>query len=471
MKHYIAIARIAKKSGRALRGTLAAAFIILVFACDDFVGVDPPDAQLNTADVFQEKATANAAMSDIYAKMRDAGVITGTSSGISFLMGIYTDELDYYSAAQSGTADFYNNALQAAGSEVKALWDNSYSQVYAANAMIEGVRGSTALAQQDRNQLTGEALFVRALLHSYLAGLFGEVPYIETTDYRDNSRDGKLPVGQVYQKCIADLQQAVGLLPEAYVVADRTRPNRYAAQALLARVALYAGDYALASDQASAILNHTALYAFQDDLQLTFRKESPSIIWQLSPGFEGANTLEAATFIFTESPPPLAALSQGLMEAFPLGDLRKQHWTAPVSDGAVTWYYPAKYKTVYSAAPVEHSVVLRLGELYLVRAEARARAGELIGAAEDINRVRIAAGLLPTTAATPAALLSEILLQRRLELFTEFGHRFFDLKRFGNIDGALTPVKPGWDSNDARLPIPQSELNLNPALAPQNPGY
>ncbi|MNE93570.1 SusD family protein [compost metagenome] len=58
-----------------------------------------------------------------------------------------------------------------------------------------------------------------------------------------------------------------------------------------------------------------------------------------------------------------------------------------------------------------------------------------------------------------------------MELFTEFGHRFFDLKRFNKIQSVLTAVKTGWDTHDALFPIPQVELNLNGNLKPQNTGY
>ena len=61
--------------------------------------------------------------------------------------------------------------------------------------------------------------------------------------------------------------------------------------------------------------------------------------------------------------------------------------------------------------------------------------------------------------------------QRRLELFTEFGHRFFDLKRTNQLDVILPTTKPGWNTTDQLWPLPELELNANPNLEPQNPGY
>ena len=68
-------------------------------------------------------------------------------------------------------------------------------------------------------------------------------------------------------------------------------------------------------------------------------------------------------------------------------------------------------------------------------------------------------------------ILGAILKERRVELFTEEPHRFFDLKRANALDAALAPVKAGWDPTEQVLPLPESELTLNPNLNPQNPGY
>jgi hypothetical protein len=439
-------------------------------SCDDFLEVAPPNSQLYSGNVFEEKTTANAAMADIYSKMRDAGMLTGYSSGISHLMAIYTDEMQYYGTAEDDAQLFYNNSLLPSGYGITSWWNDSYNQVFAANALILGVENAASLSSSDKSQLKGEALFVRSIVHFYLTNLYGHIPYITTTEYIQNSHATKLPPGEVYALCMDDLQEAIALLPSDYVTAERTRPNKFAAQALLARVALYAGNNALAINAASAVLENTALYPGPGNVETMFLKESLSTIWQFSPGFDGSNTIEATTFIFEFGPPYISALSNDLVNAFPEGDLRRQYWINEVSDGETTWYHPYKYKVIYAMPASEYSVILRLGELYLIRAEARARTGDLEGAKEDVNRISNTAGSPNTTAATQEEILLEILEQRRLELFSEFGHRFFDLKRFGKLNEVLSP-KPGWDTNDALLPLPENELLLNPSLAPQNPGY
>ncbi|MGX7666075.1 RagB/SusD family nutrient uptake outer membrane protein [Flavobacterium pedocola] len=450
----------------------AIAILTILFSCEEFVEVELPNSQLTTETVFEDEVTANAAMVSIYAKMRDAGLLTGSASGLSHLLGNYTDEFVFYGNSQNGAVAFYNNALIASNPDVKQFWNNTYNQVYCANSVIEGVENSTALSQNVKDQLKGEALFVRAMLHFYLVNLYGDIPYITTTDYRENSRVTKTPINEVYAKLIEDLQAAIMLLPEDYPTPERVRPNKYAAHALLARVYLYTENWEAAKNEATTVLEHTGLYVWENNLDEVFLKESNTTIWQFAPSGNGGNTQEGATFIFTSGPPPLSGLTQNFIDAFEPLDQRKTNWVNAVTDGVTTWYHPYKYKQRNnSAGSLEYSVVLRLAELYLIRAEAYARLGDLEAAKTDLNKIRTTAGLPNTTASTQQEILDAILKERRVELFTEFGHRFFDLKRFGKLNEVLLLVKAGWSTHDALFPIPESELLLNPNLSPQNPGY
>jgi hypothetical protein len=443
----------------------------LLNSCDSFVEVDLPNSQLTSPAVFEDKATANAAMVDIYNKIRDNGLLTGTSSGISNQLGNYTDELVCYGSTASVSIDFYNNALVATNSNISAVWNSSYYQIYCANSVLEGVKNAVALPAPDRDQLSGEALFVRGLIHFYLVNLFGDIPYITSTDYQQNSAPKRIPQTEVYDKIKTDLVQAIALLPEAYISTEKVRPNKYAAIALLARVNLYSGNWAEAVANTTQVINNTALYKWTS-LDKVFLKNSTTTIWQLMPAVKGKNTFEGETFIFTAGPPPLTALSPGLMSAFSAGDLRKNWWTKAVTNGTTTWYHAYKYNQYQNTTTsLEYSIVLRLAEQYLIRAEAKAHLNDATGAAQDLNAVRNQAGLGNTTATTTEELLEAILRERRLEFFTEFGHRFFDLKRTNKLDITLSGVKLGWDAKDQLWPIPATELLVNPNLQPQNLGY
>ncbi len=67
--------------------------------------------------------------------------------------------------------------------------------------------------------------------------------------------------------------------------------------------------------------------------------------------------------------------------------------------------------------------------------------------------------------------MAAILHERQVELFTELGHRWLDLKRTGMADTVLAPLKPQWNTNAQLYPIPASDLLIDPNLRPQNPGY
>lgn len=445
-------------------------FCVCLLGCDDFTAVDLPNSQLTSGSVFEDRATANAAVVALYADLRDSGMLTGKVNGLSSQLGLYADEMDYYGVGSA--IQFYNNSLLPSGSEINDLWNSGYSQIYAANSVIEGVGNSRSLETADKNQFTGEALFVRAIVHFYLVNLYGAVPFVATTDYNVNRTVRRMEEATVYGLIKADLEQAVALLPAEYVGAERVRPNKYAAQALLARVNLYRGDWAEAADTASAVLNQTSVYAMENNIDLVFLKESTATIWQFGPAQFGYNTDEAQSFVFFTGPPPSLALRNSLMAAFEAGDLRKSSWTKAVTDGTDTWYHVNKYREPLPVgASVEYSIVLRLSEQYLIRAEARAKQGELSGAKEDLNVVRHAAGLPDTDANTGTAIVTAVLAERQVEFFTEYGHRFFDLKRSNLLDSVLPLVKSGWDGTDRLLPIPQQELLRNPNLGVQNPGY
>lgn len=449
---------------------LTAAF--LVISCDSFVEVPMPKSQLSNPDVFNNYASADAALTDIYSKMRDNGPLTGTAYGLSYQLGNYADELICYSTVGDPALPFFNNSLLASNTSISDIWNNSYSQIYAANSVIEGADKSTGLTEVQKNDLKGEALFIRSLLHFYLTSLFGDIPYITSTDYKTNNKAYKITPENIYNNITVDLELACTYLKPAYKSSERTRPNLYTAKALLARVYLYSGKWAEASNAASAVLNQSNTYELTPDLSHVFLKTSKETIWQFQSSETGRNTDEASSFIFLSGPPPSVALSAELISFFDTKDKRKNNWIKAINSGSDTWYCPFKYKErTNTSVSQEYSIVFRLAEQYLIRAEARAEQEDYIGALEDLNKVRTRAGLDAHQAVSKAQLLQFIVLERRLELFTEYGHRFFDLKRSGQINSALTPFKPGWNSTDKLFPIPQNELSINQNLRPQNSGY
>ena len=451
--------------------------IILVFvvilsssSCSDFVEVPLPNSQLTGTTVFESELTANAAMAQIYVQLRDGGILSGLPTGASVRMGLYADELQDY-ANSTISLPIYNNALTADNATVASLWTSSYSQIYNANSVIQGVENATGLPIAVKNRVAGEALFVRAVVHFYLLQIYGSIPYITGTNYEMNRKVTRSSADEVYAAIAKDLESASTRLPDNYSSSDRAKPNKMVAKAMLARVYLYMNKNTEAANEATAVIN-SPLYAWETDLNKIFLRNGRTTIWQLASATAVRNTNEGATFIFASGPPPVCALRTDFMNAFETGDQRKVNWTKAVTTGINMWYHPNKYKLrTATTSSQEYSIVLRLAEQYLIRAEARAKQGDLAGAKEDLNKIRTTAGLPIITSTIATEILSEIQKQRRFEFFTEHGHRFFDLKRSGTADGILSVSKPGWNSSDIVWPIPELELNANPNLLPQNAGY
>lgn len=451
-----------------LKIILYSAIFLALIGCDSFVEVDSPASQLPGNIVYSDMNTVNAAMSDVYAKLRDSGILNGQGLGLSYTLGLYADELTYY--ATTPNAEF-NNTMLGTSPTSASIWTNSYKQVYGANAVLEGINNSASLPSEVRNQFRGEALLVRAIVHFYLTNLYGSIPYVKTTDYTINRMVSRMSVESVYENIINDLNEAAILLPEAYITDERVRPNKAVAHALLARVYLYHGNWQQAANEASIVIDNPE-YTWDTNLDNIFLRESTTTIWQFKPKLEGLNTNEGSLFIFLTGPPPSVGLSPSFVQSFENGDNRRTHWIKEVTNGTNIWYHAYKYKQrSNTGTSKEYSIVLRLAEQYLIRAEARAMQGEITGAKDDLNRIRNRAGLTDTQAVTQVEVISALLDERRHELFTEFGHRFFDLKRTGHLDNVLALTKPGWDHNDMLWPLPDGELLLNPNLQPQNPGY
>lgn len=445
---------------------------LALFGCNEFLEVDLPTSQVNTPFIFENYATANAAMVDIYAKIRDNGIISGNNMGMGASLGTYTDELDFFGPPSSSLNFFFSNTVLPTTATIESWWNNSFNNIYAANTVYTGVENSETLTQENKNQLKGEALFIRALIHFHLVNLFGDIPYITSTDYRQNQSVARMSTQEIYNLIILDLENAKSLLPENYFGGTRVRPNKSVVAALLARVYLYNQNWAEAANEASYILNQTGMFALPASLNNTFLIQSPSTIWQLLPQANGRNTLEGATYIFLTAPPSSIALNNQLINSFEEGDLRKLNWTKAVTNASGTWFHAYKYKQrTNTASSQEYSIIFRLSEQLLIRAEARARQGETINALEDLNLIRAQAGLTASTANTQEEIIQSIFQERKVELFTEFGHRFFDLKRQNNLDATLNPTKPGWSTHMKNLPLPERELLLNPNLLPQNDGY
>lgn len=456
-------------------------FIIFLSACKKLVEVDSPSTSITSENVYNNDVTAAAVLTGVYTSFSSTGVLTsGNVRGISIRCGLSADELNLF-GTNANLIAFYRNALTTGTNQT--FWENLYNNLYTVNLAIERLTNATTLTPSVKNQLEGEAKFMRAFFLFYLVNFYGDVPLTISTDYRINAVITRTPKIDIYQQMISDLKDAQNKLAPNYVGADakgvtteRVRPNKWAATALLARIYLYNGDWSNAETQSSDIIANKTLY---DTVSLNdvFLKNSKEAIWQLQPVNIGWNTEEARVFILTGAPNNSRPvyISPFLFNSFEPGDSRKTNWVGTRVSGATTYYYPNKYKSATNGAPVtEYLMMLRLSEQYLIRAEARVQQNNFTGAKSDLNVVRMRSELANTAADDKASLQTAILHERQVELFTEWGHRWLDLKRTNAINDVMTTVTPqkggAWETTDQLYPLPLYEITQNSNLL-QNDGY
>jgi starch-binding outer membrane protein, SusD/RagB family len=468
--------------------------LVALSNCTKLVEVPNPITSTTAEIIYSSDASAISVLTGIYAEMSNMQVpLSADIKSTPFFLGLAADELTLLNNSSLTNQYYHANSLR---SEMDAhFWIGLYQRLFKINLAIEGLTAATQLTLSIKQQLLGEAKFMRAYCYFYLANLYGDVPLLLTSDYLANSNVARTNEQEVYKQIVIDLTEAKSLLSSEYlnvdlltVSSERVRPNTFTASALLSRCYLYLQEYQKAEDEASVILDNTAMYELES-LQTAFLIESRETIWSLfAVGADNSsNSEEGRVFILPESGPGSGhpvILSDHVMSAFEPGDLRMQHWTQALTIDVNTYNYPYKYKIGDVSAPyTEYSVMFRLAEQYLIRAEARIQMNEIEDGIMDLNTIRLRStdinaplpNQLPQLSANlsqPDALLA-VEHERQVELFTEAGHRWFDLKRTGRLDAVLGSIKgTNWQSTDQWMPIPQNEMNRNPGLAgQQNEGY
>lgn len=389
-------------------------------------------------------------------------------------------------------------------------WSQIYNAIAKANIVLEKVPG-IADPQLDqggrRQQILGEASFLRAYHYYQLAKMWGGVPLITKPVASTAPEQTQLPrasVEEVYAQIIADLEFAAANLPDVYsddASVNKARASKGAANALLAKVHAQkpVPDYNKVLQHANAVISSPAGYTLLEDFNHLWDgnhyNNAESIMEVQFVGGTEANwgpQLLLPPSISGDTWRKFVVPSRDLVNAFDEeGDVERKSATilfetAPWSDefwsvevgGTIPFAY--KWKSANGWASTNRQYLLRLGDIVLLKAEALNELGDTEAARAEVDRIRDRAGLGPTPASNQTEMALAIEKERRLELAQE-AQRWDDLRRYGRavevmnnlseVDLRTNTVKEyNMSAEEIWLPIPQSERNRNLQLG-QNPGY
>ncbi len=482
---------------------LILAVSVLFTACkEDYLETSPTDA-ISSGTVFQTTNNGWAAINGIHRALYIQWLGNQDQGGHSANM-MYSDMMgeDVVMTAQGNgwlNADYQWLAHRNVNSRTPYFSYYFYYRIIAnANNIINNIDNAEG-PDADKKAIKGQALAYRSWCYFNLVQLFGK-RYVAGQNNTQlgvpillvNTTEGqpRATVEEVYTQAIADIDAAITNL-QGYTRGHKSNINANVAKGIKARIALTKGDWATAATMAAEARQGYALMSNAQYLQGFNDLNNPEWIWgveQISDQqtyFYSFFAYMSANFNSTNIRTNPKAISSTLYEQISATDVRKQLWdptgsnTAfPTPPGGIRKpFMNRKFMSESSSLSIGDLPLMRAGEMYLIEAEARAHMGE-DGAAQDalFTLLKNRDASYTKTTATSQALVNEILLQRRIELWGE-GFRFQDLKRTNspldrtganhNSSLALEMTIPADDIRWEFL-IPQREINANPAIV-QNP--
>ena len=436
---------------------------ILFGACSKMLDIQPTNA-ISSEEAIKDKSGVEKAINGSY----DAFQLAGLYGRNRVILGDLAADNLVWTGTNMDYSQVDNNKVSIDNGIIDGMWTGAYDGINRVNNILAALPGIGDLTETERNQYEGEALFMRALFHFNLLTYFGGVP-IKTKPTLDVSSvdQARNSVDEVYNQIISDLVDAESKLPLPGAMPPG-RANSFAATALLARVYLTRfhadnnpNDASLAVEKADKVINEGGFSLASSYASLYVGNDNSERIFQIVFSAQDKNRLAEYFFPRTLTGRYEVAPSDTLIDSFdPADSLR---FAASVAFDTIGNPYCIKYQELVEGSdPV---LVIRLAEMYLIKAEALAYIdGDIPTIQENINIIRSRAGLQPTTALTYDELKLAIENERRFEFAFE-GHRWFDLVRTKRATTVL-----GIDENYTLFPIPLSEMTTN-KLMTQNPGY
>ena len=440
---------------------LSFAFILTTLSCSGLLEPEPTEGVSDKRSIYDEKS-ANAALNGAYKSLREDGYY---GLDFNFITYLFSDNVKFV-----GIQTYYKifvrpdgygkTNLQSDNSALSNVWSDIYQTINNANHLIEKIPqlDDPNFTQEERDDILGQAYFIRALSYFDLSRFWGGVQLAlkPTTSPNDVEGIRRSSLEETYAQVYADLAQAEALLGSkpSRIVADLG-----AVQALTARIALYRQEWEKAETYATRLISnskyelvkpYSVFYTTKAstesilELEFTVSDVNPSSNWWRPSELGGRYEASLNDVIVGLLKDPDTGGNQG--ELVLESERRKEIYNG--------FYWRGQRD--------DPEYVFRIAEQYLIRAEARAHLNNLSGSLDDLNAVRARADVSPLPANRYDTLDKALLAleeERRIEFAVE-NHRFFDLRRTNRLSAVL-----GEDENYL-FPIPINQLERDPSLEP-----
>lgn len=475
---------------------------LLLTGCSEFLNQEPSE-QRSINEQFSTRELVDQAVNGMYYEIEDlisakyfiyADLLGGN---ITFTPSEYDHVLEVPVARNIDQAYQFNDLKES--SDYKSFYETAYDIINASNIILERVPKTDFIDETEKNQILAEALTGRAFIH-YLVSLLYAQNYNYTPDASHlgivyNKRTliagvdypSRETMADTYQFIQDDLDRALNLFTDKQALSygvDYSYFNEITASALYAKIALQMNDWEKAISYSDWVINNSQVQLIEHENYLAEweKPEEPvsEIILEFtapreSDGNKVSSSVASEHYRFTStSDYNEFVASQDLLDLYSSADIRGELYQMEYLKTSVNnVIVESPYFFIKKFQDDPGTTFIRLSELYLIRAEARARLNrELDIALADLNSIRTRAGI--SVLSNTANLLEEIFLERRRELAFE-GNLFFDIARYKKDvvrekDCLSSVCNLSYPSDYYVLPIPASSEYLNENMK-QNEGY
>ena len=474
-----------------------------VSSCKETLEVKPKD-QIAAEEALTNILGVSSLLNTTYSSLRGTGYY---GQSFKILPDIMADNI--YPIPNLNSNRLITNSLNQPGAHM-GLWGLYTGGINNANLVINAIP-NVAGSAAEKNKILGEAQALRALYYWDMVKLYGYSPLFiptiggvqfnfgvpivltPTSGAASIQYPARNTVDEVYKQIEADLLSAESLLAVSPSGANYYM-TKTVAQAILAKVYLYWGKYSQSATYADKVIAAigSKFVTGANYANMYYAANNPEAIMEINFQATQTNGNESLQSYYAQYPgdyalrqdqaafvnPAVAKVGYGdfsptpeLLALYEAGDVRRNTITPGFKGGTIVDYV-RKWTPANGVNYLQHIPLMRISEMYLIRAEANLRGTTAIGATPqaDLDKIRLRAGL----ASTPVT-IAAILKERRIELAFE-GDRWFDLLRLGMdipkstaLGGSLAPISY---ANDFRIlaPIPVADLAVNPNLR-KNEGY